>query len=225
MDEIRGASVQDVTVRIYGEKSLNAALPASTAYDLSSRTKTSAYVDWTPPHSTQIHELLFSPDISTIVQEIVNQGGWISGNPMAFLIEWVSGTGSRWTESYYTSSEYALMTGGSGAVPALEIRGYLPPISPSPPPPPIASPPPPGHQWPHWSVMYNENSAEEDANTGSMYISSSDLELPFDGGRQQVIGIIFPSVGDANMPIDASSDLANTRLGALDGSSEPQEST
>jgi hypothetical protein len=58
-----------------------------------------------------------------------------------------------------------------------------------------------------------------------MYISSSDLELPFDGGRQQVIGIIFPSVGDANMPIDASSDLANTRLGALDGSSEPQEST
>ena len=124
--------------------------------------------------------------------EIVSQAGWASGNPMAFLIEHVSGTGSRWVESYYTSTEYAALTGGSGVVPALEVRG---PMAPSPPsPPPMASPPPPMTSWQTWSVKFNEDAAEEDAATGAMYLTSSDLEIPFDGADKQVIGIVFPSV-------------------------------
>ena len=75
--------------------SLNAAIPSSAAYDLSSRTKTTAYVDWMPEASTQTHELLYTPDISEVVTEIVGQSGWTSGSPMAFIIEWVSGSGSR----------------------------------------------------------------------------------------------------------------------------------
>ena len=114
--------------------SLNAAIPSSAAYDLSSRTKTTAYVDWMPEASTQTHELLYTPDISEVVTEIVGQSGWTSGSPMAFIIEWVSGSGSRWVESTYTSSEYASLTGGAGVVPALEVLG-VPPSSPPPPPP------------------------------------------------------------------------------------------
>jgi hypothetical protein len=38
-----------------------------------------------------------TPDLSSIVQEIVNRGGWSSGNAMAFIIE---GSGKRVTNSY-----------------------------------------------------------------------------------------------------------------------------
>ena len=186
--------------------SLNAAAPSSTTYDLSSRTKTSAYVDWTPEASTQTHVLLYTPDISDILTEIVGQTGWTSGSPMAFLIEWVSGTGSRWVESTYTSSEYASLTGGAGVVPALEVLGVLPP------------PPPPDLNWPTWSVTSRANNAEENAQTGSMYLTSSDLELPFDGSTQQVIGIVFSSVD-----VDTTSTIANSHLGTIAATLESQD--
>jgi hypothetical protein len=38
-----------------------------------------------------------TPDLSSIVQEIVNRGGWSSGNDMAFIIQ---GSGNRTTKSY-----------------------------------------------------------------------------------------------------------------------------
>ena len=69
-------------------------------HDLSNRLRTSAHVDWYPMPSTSTHELLYTPDVSPIVHEIVNQPGWAPNSPMAFLIEWVSGTGSRWVEAY-----------------------------------------------------------------------------------------------------------------------------
>ena len=177
-------------MRIYGEKSVSAAQPGPSNYDLSSRPKTTAYVDWPITTSiTQTHVLLYSPDVSSIVSEIVNQAGWTSGNPMGFIIEWVSGSGSRWVESIYTSSEYAAITGHDGVVPAIEVRGHLPPSPPAPPPTP-----PPVLAYSTWSVESDLNSAEESATTGSMYLTSSDLELPFDGSSEQVIGIVFPSI-------------------------------
>ena len=125
VDELKDASAEDVTVRIYGELSLSAAQPSSTANDLSSRTKTASFVDWSPEHSTQTHVLLYTPDLSTIVTEIVSQAGWASGSPMGFLIEHVSGTGSRWVESYYTNAEFAELSHGDGKLPALVVRGPM----------------------------------------------------------------------------------------------------
>lgn len=52
-----------------------------------------------------------SPDLSTLVQEIVNRAGWASGNSMVFIIE---GSGKRVADSY---------DGNTGTAPLLHI-GY-----------------------------------------------------------------------------------------------------
>ena len=153
VDEVNSESAEAVTVRIYGELSLSAAQPSSTAGDLSSRSKTAAYVDWSPEASTATHVLLYTPDLATIVSEIVGQSGWVSGSPMAFLLEHVSGSGTRWVEAYYSNSgsgavsSYAELTGGSGVTPALEVTGQAAPPTrpPSPPTPPTV--PPSDTQW------------------------------------------------------------------------------
>ena len=82
------------------EQGAHAAQPSSVGHDLSNRLRTSAHVDWYPMPSTSTHELLYTPDVSPIVHEIVSQPGWAPNSPMAFLSEWVSGTGSRWVEAY-----------------------------------------------------------------------------------------------------------------------------
>ena len=44
------------------------------------------------------------------------------------------------------------------------------------------------------SVTSRADSAEENSD-GSMYLTSSDLELMHDGGRKQLVGVVFPAVG------------------------------
>ena len=36
-----------------------------------------------------------TPDLKTIVQEIVNRAGWVSGNAMVFILDGSSGVGVR----------------------------------------------------------------------------------------------------------------------------------
>ena len=43
---------------------------------------TTAFVDWTIPSLSSTKEVLSSPDIKTIVQEIVDRAGWSSGNAL-----------------------------------------------------------------------------------------------------------------------------------------------
>ena len=114
-------SQQSVTLRIFGELSASAEQPSTTAYSLSARPRTTATIEWIPEPSTSSGELLISPDISPIVAEIISLPGWSSGNAMAILIEYVSGTGSRWVESYQISSAFAARSGSDGATPALEV--------------------------------------------------------------------------------------------------------
>ena len=45
-----------------------------------------------------------TPNMSNVVQEIVNRGGWSSGNAMVFII---SGSGHRTAESYDGSTSKA----------------------------------------------------------------------------------------------------------------------
>ncbi|MFW5443501.1 MAG: Ig-like domain-containing protein, partial [Methylococcaceae bacterium] len=87
---------------IRGQDSANAAIFTTTRFDLSSRSLTSTPVAWAalPVWGTASANQQ-SPDISAIVQEVVNLGGWASGNPIAFII---SGTGKRVAESYNGTS-------------------------------------------------------------------------------------------------------------------------
>lgn len=83
---------------IKGEASDDASGFSSSDYELSSRNKTSATVTWSDLDSwNSIDEEHKTPDLSSIVQEIVNRQGWSSGNDVALFIE---GTGSRTAESY-----------------------------------------------------------------------------------------------------------------------------
>jgi len=88
----------DTSVTIAGEAADDAApFQEWGFYDLSSRTLTNASVDWNIPPWTQVGQTQQSPDIRTIVQEIVNRPGWTPGASMVFVID---GDGQRVATSY-----------------------------------------------------------------------------------------------------------------------------
>jgi hypothetical protein len=91
-------SNDDTTLEIRGEADADAAPFTSQDYDLSTRASTTSSTDWPDiaPWDTQgaTHQ---SPDISGVVQELIDQGGWASGNAMAFLIR---GSGKREATSW-----------------------------------------------------------------------------------------------------------------------------
>lgn len=86
--EIRLKTVTNLSgncyLRVYGEAN---ATPAtfSTYANFAARTLTSAFASWSPPAQTN-GGTLTTPDLVSIVQEIVNLGGWANGNDMAFFI-------------------------------------------------------------------------------------------------------------------------------------------
>ena len=66
--------------------------------NISNRARTSASVDWNSiPAWNTVSERHQSPDITSIVQEIVDRGGWSAGSDMVFII---TGSGERTAESY-----------------------------------------------------------------------------------------------------------------------------
>ncbi len=76
--------------------------------NISNRTKTSSSVSWSPEEWTS-HGTYQTPDISSIIQEIVNRSGWSPGNEMAFIIE---GSGRRRAVSH----------DGHGPAPLLHVQ-------------------------------------------------------------------------------------------------------
>ncbi|MDD2965097.1 MAG: T9SS type A sorting domain-containing protein [Bacteroidales bacterium] len=81
-----GKSAEDVAkITIKGEASDNAA-----TYDLNnlitSRPYTTASVPWTVDQEWGLWENYHTPNIGSIVQEIVNRSGWNYGNAMAFML-------------------------------------------------------------------------------------------------------------------------------------------
>ena len=99
-------SSSSVTVTIHGEDIDDAAQFGSSSNNISSRTKTSASVDWTPDAWSSTGATYDSPDLTTIAQEIINRSSWSSGNDMVFIVTG-TGTGKRTAESYDGSSSKA----------------------------------------------------------------------------------------------------------------------
>jgi len=91
--------------RIYGEDSDNANT-FSTFYDYNNRNLTSEYVNWTiTSFGTSWHD---SPDITDIIQEIINRSGWESGNSLVlFWKEQSSGWGGNKALAYGRSYDYS----------------------------------------------------------------------------------------------------------------------
>ena len=91
---------QASSLTIWGESSAQAAAYTNADQNVSQRQKTGSQVswsfaDWTQKDvATRIHR---TPDISSIVQEIVNIAGWSDDNALSFIL---SGQGSQTAERY-----------------------------------------------------------------------------------------------------------------------------
>ncbi|MGH9909571.1 MAG: beta strand repeat-containing protein, partial [Nitrososphaerales archaeon] len=93
-DEVQTGST---TVRIRGEAADNAAAFTTTAFNISGRADTTAAVTWGPiPAWNTVGEQganQKTPDLKTVIQEIVNRAGWASGQAMVITVD-NSGTAS-----------------------------------------------------------------------------------------------------------------------------------
>ena len=90
----------DTLLNIAAESTDNALSFDNTQYNISSRTKTNASISWSPAAWSTIGstgEDQRTSDLSAIVQEVVSETSWNSGNAMAFIF---TGTGTRTAEAY-----------------------------------------------------------------------------------------------------------------------------
>jgi hypothetical protein len=87
------------TLTVKGHKNTNAPTFTSTGHDITARPVTTASVTWSPATwaSDARGAAQKTPELKTIVQEIVNQAGWASGRPLVFII---SGTGDRSAKAF-----------------------------------------------------------------------------------------------------------------------------
>jgi hypothetical protein len=102
-----------VSLLIRGQDADDTAAFTSATGNISSRPMTSASVAWSPAAWTSVGargEDQRTPDLSEIIQEIVDRPDWASGNAMTII---VTGSGERTAESY---------NGSSSGAPALHIE-------------------------------------------------------------------------------------------------------
>ncbi|MBW2526240.1 MAG: RTX toxin, partial [Deltaproteobacteria bacterium] len=95
---------------VHGQAADDGATFASSGYDISSRPRTAASVAWNPPEWLTLGETHLSPDLSPIVQEIVDRSGWSPCNAIVLI---VSGTGRRTADAY---------DGSAGTAPLLHVE-------------------------------------------------------------------------------------------------------
>ena len=91
----------------------NTATYTSTVNAVTGRATTSAFVPWSPPDWATVGQAADgqrTPDLSALVQAVVNRAGWGPGNALAFQ---VSGTGVRKARSF---------EGGAAAAPLLHVE-------------------------------------------------------------------------------------------------------
>lgn len=87
--ELYAENTNNVTVcnlRIYGEDEDNPAIFTDRA-NFIGRTKTTAFVDWSAVGVWAAGAVYTTVDIKTIIQEIVNRIGWVSGNHLVIFID------------------------------------------------------------------------------------------------------------------------------------------
>ncbi|MCB9350376.1 MAG: metallophosphoesterase [Lewinellaceae bacterium] len=97
-DETRNDDPCELT--IYGQAADHAAAFADLDFDISSRPRTASSVNWAPPHWLAVGDAgpaQQTPDLTALIQEIVDRSGYTSASSIALIIE---GTGSRVAEPF-----------------------------------------------------------------------------------------------------------------------------
>jgi PKD repeat protein len=98
--QVEESASEATTLTIEGQAVDNAPTFADVRYNVSSRLRTTASVPWSPvPWTTKgdAGPEQQTPNIATVIQEIVNRPGWSSGNSLVIII---AGTGERVAESF-----------------------------------------------------------------------------------------------------------------------------
>jgi hypothetical protein len=95
----RGGFSAASSTTFYGQATSSAAAFSSTSYNLSTRSRTTASVAWNPIPSWSNNVTYTSPDISAVIQEIVDRSDWSSGNNLVVLCN-NPNTGQRSAETY-----------------------------------------------------------------------------------------------------------------------------
>ncbi|MCB9350364.1 MAG: metallophosphoesterase [Lewinellaceae bacterium] len=114
-DETRNVNPSSLT--IYGQASDNSSTFSNASFDISSRPRTSATVNWTPPDWGSIGSAgaaQLTTDISSIIQEIVNRDGYSLNSSIAIIID---GAGNRTAEAFDAFPDMA---------PNLCVQYYIP---------------------------------------------------------------------------------------------------
>ena len=97
-------SSETTDLTIYGQAADNPVTFVDDDDNISSRPRTTASVAWSPEAWNDENVKHQTSDLSPILQEIVNRGGWTSGNAVVFIF---TGSGSRVAEAYDGEPENA----------------------------------------------------------------------------------------------------------------------
>ncbi|MHC4511682.1 MAG: hypothetical protein ACYTAO_22480, partial [Planctomycetota bacterium] len=96
--------VGEVHVLIEGQLDPNPGTFEATANNISARARTAAQVPWSPARWTEpTHQDWWTSDISSVIQEIVDQEGWAAGNALVLIVSQdpaTPSTGIRESESF-----------------------------------------------------------------------------------------------------------------------------
>jgi type IV pilus assembly protein PilY1 len=173
-------------IKFRGHSTDDAASFTAATTNISARPRTAAFVDWNNvPAWDDVNVVRQSPDLTGIVQEIVNRGGWCGDNAMAFLLELNgAGGGPRMAESFdHDPSRAPILRVNydeTSAVPGACIN-----------------------QWVQRQVEVSDDDAEETISSGSVSVGGSS----FDMRASQVNGLRFQ-----NLPIAPGTQILEAHL-------------
>lgn len=114
-------------MRIYGEKSTNSSAFVNTKSTFTNKSKTTANVDWSMTTSHTGEVSYRSPNISSILTEIMGQSGWASGNSLTLLLQRTSGTRAFYSNdsSVSKSAKLIIKYKGNGSYTGVTVRDHL----------------------------------------------------------------------------------------------------
>jgi hypothetical protein len=128
VDEVDADDTPGADVRIFGELATNSATFAATNFNLTSRPRTSSSVDWIDiplwPTTGAAGPDQRTPNLASIIQQIVNQPGWTSGNALSILIEPIGGATVATGANERTAGSFE--TNFAGSAPARLIVDFIP---------------------------------------------------------------------------------------------------
>ncbi|MBT4883235.1 MAG: VWA domain-containing protein, partial [Glaciecola sp.] len=108
-------NLDETAIHIYGQLDANA-VAFNASHPISTRTRTTEFTAWESDNefgfTNEVHN---SPDISAVIQAIVDQTNWCGGNDLAILLDTQSTSGSSARQTFSFES-------GTGQVPQLVIE-------------------------------------------------------------------------------------------------------